>query len=51
LFFSLRGTTSFLKECREVLEKECELENRTKDIRISSSCGVLEYGGNGVLKK
>lgn len=51
LFFSLRGTTSFLKECREVLEKECELENRTKDIRISSNCGVLEYGGNGVLKK
>jgi len=51
LFFSLRGTTSFLKECRGVLEKECELENRTKDIRISSNCGVLEYGGNGVLRK
>src|ERR1035437_2867433 len=51
IYFSMRGTVSFLKDIRSVLEKECDLKERAKDIRISSGCGVLEYGGNGIVSK
>jgi len=49
--FSLRGTIKFLKVYRSILERECNLKKRTKDIRINSGIGVLEYGGNGVIKQ
>lgn len=51
VYFSLRGTTMFLKDVRAILEKECSLEERDKKIRISSGHGVLEYGGNGIVGK
>ncbi len=51
VYFSLRGTPEFLKVVRSILEKECELEERNTDIRISSCHGILEYGGNGVISK
>jgi hypothetical protein len=51
LCFSLRGTTEFLTVYRSILEKECQLEEKRKDIRINTGIGVLEYGGNGILKK
>jgi hypothetical protein len=51
VYFAMRGTQQFLKVVREILEQECDLEERNKDIRISSDCGVLEYGGNGVISK
>lgn len=49
--FALRGTPEFLKEVRYILEKECDLPERDTEIRVSSGHGVLEYGGNGVVKK
>jgi hypothetical protein len=51
IYFSMRGTPSFLKDVRYILEQECSLEEREKEIRISSGHGVLEYGGNGVVSK
>lgn len=51
IYFSMRGTPQFLEVVRDILEEECELEERTKPIRISSGHGVLEYGGNGVISK
>jgi hypothetical protein len=51
IYFSMRGTPLFLETVRDILEKECELEERTKPIRISSRHGVLEYGGNGIVSK
>jgi hypothetical protein len=51
VYFSMRGTPSFLTDARYILEQECDLEEREKDIRISSGQGVLEYGGNGVISK
>jgi hypothetical protein len=51
IYFSMRGTPKFLKEVRSILEQECNLNVREKDIRISSGHGVLEYGGNGVISK
>jgi transposase len=51
IFFSLRGTVEFLGIYRSVLESKCNLEERLKDIRINSGIGVLEYGGNGIVKK
>lgn len=51
IYFGLRGTQQFLKCYRSILEQECELEVRDKNIRISSDCGVLEYGGNGVISE
>lgn len=49
--FAMRGTPAFLKVVRDILEDECELQERHKCIRISSGHGVLEYGGNGVIKE
>lgn len=51
IYFSLRGTPIFLKNVRIILEQECNLEEREKEIRISSGHGVLEYGGNGIVGK
>lgn len=51
IYFSLRGTPAFLTDVRYILERECDLEKRDGAIRISSGHGVLEYGGNGVVKK
>jgi hypothetical protein len=51
VYFSMRGTPEFLREVRDVLEKECDLEDRKKPIRISSGHGTLEYGGNGIIGK
>jgi len=51
LCFSLRGTQEFLLIVRDILEKECDLDHRNTPIRISSGHGVLEYGGNGIVKK
>jgi DNA-binding transcriptional regulator WhiA len=51
LYFSLRGTSEFLKAYREVLEKTCDLPIRIKDIRINNGIGVLEYGGNNIVPK
>lgn len=51
LYFSLRGTPEFLTIYRSILERECNLEKRSTDIRISSGIGVLEYGGNGIVKQ
>lgn len=51
VYFSMRGTPTFLKVVRDILEKECNLEERHKCVRISSGHGVLEYGGNGVISK
>lgn len=50
LYFSLRGTSDFLLLYRKILERECNLEIREKPIRINNGIGVLEYGGNGILK-
>ena len=49
VYFSMRGTPAFLKVVRDILEEECQLQERHKCIRISSGHGVLEYGGNGVI--
>jgi hypothetical protein len=51
VYFSLRGTPKFLIEVRSLLERECSLEERSTEIRISSGHGCLEYGGNGVVGK
>jgi hypothetical protein len=51
LFFALRGTSEFLTVYRSILEDKCGLPERSKDIRINSGIGVLEYGGNGVASK
>lgn len=51
IYFSLRGTPTFLETVRDILEEECSLEEREKEIRISSGHGCLEYGGNGVVGK
>lgn len=51
LYFSLRGTSGFLKTYREILEKTCDLPTKTKDIRINNGIGILEYGGNNVVPK
>jgi DNA-binding transcriptional regulator WhiA len=48
-YFNLRGTSKFLTIYRSILEKECDLQERTKDIRINSGIGVLEYGGNDIV--
>src|SRR3989304_1937567 len=49
LYFNLRGTQGFLEVYRSILEKSCNLKERTKDIRVNNGIGVLEYGGNGVV--
>ena len=49
--FAMRGTPEFLMIVRSILEKECDLEERNTEIRISSGHGVLEYGGNGIVRK
>jgi len=49
VYFGLRGTSKFLKTYRSILERECGLDERTKDIRINNGIGVLEYGGNGIV--
>lgn len=51
IYFSMRGTPTFLTDVRYILEKECDLEERENPIRISSGHGCLEYGGNGIVKK
>jgi hypothetical protein len=51
IYFTMRGTLAFLTDVRSILEKECSLKERAKDIRISSGHGCLEYGGNGVVSK
>lgn len=51
VFFSLRGTPKFLTSLRSVFEKDLGLEERTKEIRTNNNCGVLEYGGNRLVKK
>lgn len=51
IFFSLRGTPQFLEVYRSILENKCGLDVRSKDIRISSGHGCLEYGGNGIVSK
>lgn len=51
IYFSMRGTPSFLLDVRYIIESECGLEERETDIRISSGHGVLEYGGNGVISR
>ena len=49
-YFSLRGTTEFLNTYRDILERENLVIKRDKPIRINSNIGVLEYGGNCVVK-
>ncbi len=51
VYFSLRGTPDFLYTVRSIFEKDCLLPVRDSKIRISNNHGILEYGGNGVLKK
>ena len=51
IYFSMRGTPAFLKEVRYIFEQECQLEEREKEIRISSGHGCLEYGGNSIVGK
>ena len=51
IYFSMRGTPAFLKDVRYIFEQECQLEEREKEIRISSGHGCLEYGGNGIVSK
>lgn len=51
IYFSMRGTPQFLTDVRYILEQECDLKERNKDIRISSGHGVLEYGGNNIVDK
>jgi hypothetical protein len=51
IYFTMRGTPAFLTDVRSILEQECDLKERVKDIRISSGHGCLEYGGNGVVGK
>jgi hypothetical protein len=51
IYFSMRGPPAFLKEIRYIFEQECQLEEREKEIRISSGHGCLEYGGNGIVSK
>jgi hypothetical protein len=49
--FSLRGTPEFLLDVRHILERECNLDIREKEISISSGHGELKYGGNGIVSK
>lgn len=48
---AVRGTTEFLTIYRSILERKCDLEVRERPIRINSDCGVLDYGGNGIVAK
>lgn len=49
--FNLRGTLPFLYNYRSILERECTLNKRVKDVRTNNGIGVLEYGGNGIVGK
>ena len=49
--FCLRGTVSFLKDIRSILESECNLKKRNTEIRINNNIGCLEYGGNIIISK
>lgn len=51
IYISVRGTIPFLTDFRSILERECQLKVRTKPVRISSGHGILEYGGNKILKR
>lgn len=51
IYFSMRGTSSFLTDVRYIFEQECDLKVRENPIRISSNHGCLEYGGNGIVSK
>jgi transposase len=52
-YFNLRGTKKFLNEYRNILKKDVSFENANTDkkIRFSGGIGVLEFGGNGVVRK
>jgi hypothetical protein len=50
VFFSLRGTTVFLKTIRSIFEKDLVFKERLKEIRMNNGTGVLEYGGNRICK-
>jgi hypothetical protein len=51
VYFSLRGTTNFLKVYRTILEQQCDLKERITDIRVNCGTGILDYGGNGIIAK
>lgn len=51
VFFSLRGTVQFLTTVRSIFEKDIGLEPRTTPIRVADGIGVLQYGGNALVKK
>lgn len=51
VYFGLRGTVEFLTIFRSILEEKCILEKREKSVRVNTGIGVLEYGGNGIVKK
>lgn len=50
-YFSLVGTKNFLTNYRNILEKNCNIKKRTREVRERKSQYILEYGGNGILSK
>jgi transposase len=44
------GTANFLTVCRSIFEEKCNIKIRNTPIPIRKNIGVLEYGGNGVIK-
>lgn len=52
-YFNLRGTEKFLNEYRNILKKDVDFENANidKKIRKDNNIGVLEFGGNGIIRK
>jgi len=51
LYFSVVGTADFLKACRSILEKKCDLKENTKEIRSIPGTSIIQYGGNRIASK
>ena len=50
-YINIRGTQEFLTMYRSILERECDIDKKEKDIRLNSGIGALEYGGNNIVEK
>lgn len=51
LRFIVLGTPKFLETYRSILEKKCDLAQRTEAIDLVPGIGRLAYGGNGIASK
>ena len=49
LYFNLRGTSQFLNSFKDILNKNCYINDKT--IRLNGGIYSLDYGGNKITKK